>query len=38
MTQVLHNWKERKRADCVPMRVNLTYITLPWFVMITIWW
>ena len=29
--QVLHNWKERKRAECVPLRVNLTYITLPWW-------
>ena len=29
--QVLHNWKERKRADCIPLRINLTYITLPWW-------
>ena len=32
--QVLHNWKERKRADCIPLRVNLTYITLPWWTII----
>ena len=33
-TQVLHNWKETKRAGCVPLKVNLTYVTLPWWTIV----
>ena len=33
-TQVLHTWKENKRAGCIPLRVHLTYITLPWWTIV----
>ena len=33
-TQVLHSWKETKRAGCIPLKVNLTYITLPWWTIV----
>merc|ERR1712080_153476 len=30
-TQVFHGWKENKRAGCIPLKVHLTYLTLPWW-------
>jgi len=30
-TQVFHGWKETKRSQCVPLKVHLTYLTLPWW-------
>jgi len=30
-TQVYHSWKETKRAGCIPLKVHLTYLTLPWW-------
>ena len=32
--QALHSWKEGRRAGCVPLRVHLTYLTLPWWAIV----
>ena len=34
-TQTFHFWKESRRAQSVPLNAYLTYVTLPWFTIIT---
>ncbi|XP_047740715.1 uncharacterized protein LOC108670064 isoform X4 [Hyalella azteca] len=34
-TQTFHFWKENRRAQSVPFNAYLTYVTLPWFHIIT---
>ena len=34
-TQTFHFWKENRRAQSVPFNAYLTYVTLPWFTIIT---
>ena len=33
-TQTFHFWKESRRAGCVPLHSYLTYISLPWYLII----
>jgi len=33
-TQVYHGWKETRRAQSVPLKTHLTYLTLPWWAII----
>lgn len=34
-TQTFHFWKESRRAQSVPLNAYLTYVTLPWYTIIT---
>ncbi|CAB4062427.1 unnamed protein product [Lepeophtheirus salmonis] len=34
-TQIFHSWRETKRFQCIPFSTYVTYVTLPWWTIIT---